>query len=272
LKIISPIKGETLFRPYARVEGTIIKIGGEEIGIKVNEVLAIVYGDRFVANSVHPKEGENTITATATDGKGNKTETSTIINALTTGGYLRIRPDREMGIPPLKATLSLEGSFGFSESTLTYTGPGPVDIAQLSKDRYSASMTAEGIYYFTAQANNSQNEVYGDTIAIVVLNKGELDALLQEKWNGVKAALQNQDPIGAGSFFLGRYKTKYEYNFVLMREHLLEIASGLRDIRMVKVEDRSAEYEMRAEQDGRMSSFHILFVKDADGVWRIGFF
>ena len=32
------------------------------------------------------------------------------------------------------------------------------------------------------------------------------------------------------------------------------------------------EYEMWAEQDGQTYSFYILFVKDADGIWRIQFF
>ena len=37
----------------------------------------------------------------------------------------------------------------------------------------------------------------------------------------------------------------------------------------MRVHDRAAEYEVRAVQQGTGYSFHVLFVVDTDGVWRL---
>ena len=48
-----------------------------------------------------------------------------------------------------------------------------------------------------------------------------------------------------------------------------QIAADLGTITPVRVLERAAEYELRAVQRGTAYSFHVLFVVDADGVWRL---
>ena len=40
-------------------------------------------------------------------------------------------------------------------------------------------------------------------------------------------------------------------------------------ISMVEVKDGAVEYELLALRNGAMFSFHVLFVVDIDGLWRL---
>jgi len=138
-------------------------------------------------------------------------------------------------------------------------------------NEYTVSITTPGIYFFTAEVEYQGNS-YTDTIAIQVLSEEQLDALLKAKWNGMKTTLSNGDVGEAVDYIAEGVREMYEYNFNLMNSYLPEISAGLEDIEVVQIDDRVAEYEMWAEQGGQMYSFYILFVKDADGIWRIQFF
>lgn len=48
-------------------------------------------------------EGQNTITAIATDIAGNTATTSITVNAVTTGNYIRLTANPESGISPMEA-------------------------------------------------------------------------------------------------------------------------------------------------------------------------
>lgn len=49
--------------------------------------------------------------------------------------------------------------------------------------------TADGVYDLTITVTDAQGNVYTDTIAIVVLNRTEIDALLKDKWELKRGAL-----------------------------------------------------------------------------------
>ena len=80
------------------VKGTILNGEGHEIGVTVNGVVAIVYGDQFAANHVPLQDGSNVITATATDINGAISTAALTVNAVTTrelypdDSRCRIRP------------------------------------------------------------------------------------------------------------------------------------------------------------------------------------
>jgi len=90
LTITSPNNGLTINRPDVMVKGTISNAGGNETGITVNGILAIVLGNQFVANHVPLQEGENTITATATDTAGYTASDSVTVNVEASGNYITI--------------------------------------------------------------------------------------------------------------------------------------------------------------------------------------
>ena len=67
LSIDSPKAGASLSKSEIMVEGTVSQEHGLETGVVVNGRIAVVSGNRFVANRVPLEEGQNQITAVATD-------------------------------------------------------------------------------------------------------------------------------------------------------------------------------------------------------------
>ena len=50
------------------------------------------------------------------------------------------------------------------------------------------------------------------------------------------------------------------------------MVSDMGEFRFVKVTDDLVEYDLRTVRNGLLYSFQVLFVKEQDGVWRIGSF
>lgn len=110
------------------------------------------------------------------------------------------------------------------------------------------------------------------TIAITVLNKTEIDALLKGKWEGMKGALMNKDVEAAMSYLTVSSRDMFRYNFELMKALLPTIASDMSNIELKRVENDLSEYDVFAVQDGIEYSFYVEFHRDFDGIWRISFF
>lgn len=191
LTINSPADSSSISRPDVMVTGTVTNPGGYETGVTVNGVVAIVYGNQFVANHVPLQEGVNVITATATDTSGNTAVASITVTATTSEKYIRLTADTQSGVAPLATTLRIDGSFSITNSTLNATGPVQPEIVTLSAAQYQVNMTAEGIYYFTANVTGPDGNPYQDTLAVVALNATTLDSLLRSKWTAMTTSLGN---------------------------------------------------------------------------------
>ncbi len=130
----------------------------------------------------------------------------------------------------------------------------------------SVSYETEGVYYPTITVTDDQGMTYADTIAIVVINQTDLDALLQAKWNAMKTALGNQDVEGAVVYFTENSKDMFRYNFELMQSILPTIVQDMESITMQKGKDGLVVYEMFKLQDGTERSYYIEFIKDTNGI------
>ena len=186
--------------------------------------------------------------------------------------YISLTANPESGLSPLEAVLKIDGTFGIQASSISYRGPGGVEWLSSSVDEYRVRLTAEGIHTFTANVIGPDGNIYQDTIAIVVLNRTELDALLKSKWEGMKNALIAGDIEGAISFFEQGSQDTYRKQFTALRPILNSIANDMGQINLVRIEDNSAEYEIITTRNGVTYSLHLLFVKDKDGLWRIKVF
>ena len=209
LTITFPSDGITINKPYVMVKGTVTNSTGNETGVTVNGVVAAVVRqalyDEFVVNHVPLTDGSNTITVTATDTAGNTATTSITVNAITTTPHVTLTANIESGIAPLTTYFSVSTSIPNAVSTyqMDYEGDGVIDYTGTTFDNISHTYTIEGIYYPTVFVTDTQGITYSDTIAIVVLNQSNLDALLRAKWEAMKTALWNQDINGAVSYFAG---------------------------------------------------------------------
>ena len=276
LTITSPLNGDTINKPYVMVKGTVTNTTGNETGVTVNGMVATVYGTQFIANNIPLADGLNTITVTATDTAGNTATTSITVNAVTTGNYIELSANPESGISPLEVTLKIDGSFSITNSTITYTGPAQPETLYSSADEYRLRLTAEGIYYFTANVTGPDSNTYQDTIAIVVLNAAQLDALLKAKWEAMKTALGNGDVNGALNYFTDETKQHYNELFSALQPYLPQVVQELQDIQLIVVRGKSAKYRMRRDDlyGGQTVtiSYSVYFMVDENGLWKIDWY
>ncbi|ABK18038.1 Ig-like domain-containing protein [Syntrophobacter fumaroxidans] len=273
LTIVSPSEGAFIEGAAVMVRGTVSNATGAETGVTVNGVTAEVYGNEFVANHVVLVEGENTLTARAADTDGNALEASVVVNADPSADTIRIAANVESGIPSLEVTLGVRGSFSFSQSTIGCAGPAEPEYLETGAKEYKVRLSVEGIYYFTVEAVDNLNNVRADTAAIVVLNRNNLDALLQAKWDGMKAALIAGNSPGALAYFAASSRERYGEVFEHLAAGLPSIASGMREIELIYAKGGTAKYRIKREEQvqGQVYdiTYYVYFLRDAAGIWGI---
>jgi hypothetical protein len=110
-------------------------------------------------------------------------------------------------------------------------------------------------------------------MAIFVLSKTEMDALLRAKWEGMKEALANKD-IGKGlDYFLESSQQVYQQALSVIVDKLPQIIPDMQDIEMIYLNDNVAKYRINRALNinGTLQTvtFYIYFVKDDNGIWKI---
>ena len=276
LQITSPAHLQNISRPDIMVEGTISDSLGIDTGVTVNGQVATIFNDHFVANHVPLQDGENTITVIGTDSQGYSATAEITVYADISGDYITLSADSESGVSPFETSLRVDGTISFlQEPVITPTGPDDVDpFESLGNAQYRIGMTTSGIYYFTTHATDDQSNTYTDTIAVVVLDQAQLDALLRAKWGAMKTALINRNLDSALAYFANGTKDNYQQIFSLLTEDKLQgIASGMREIEKIHIEENRAKYGINREEtvQGVLHdiTYIIYFVKDGNGLWRI---
>lgn len=165
-----------IYRPDITVNGNLTNNLGNEIGVNVNGVVAVVQGNQFTANHVPMADGDNVITATMVDSEGNMAEASVSVFADLSGNFIRITADTNVGISPLETTLRVEGSFPFQDPYITYVGPGDVEfLASPNENEYNVRISDLGVCYFTAEVYY-EGVTYTDTVAVQIMDQVKGDA------------------------------------------------------------------------------------------------
>jgi hypothetical protein len=269
LVITYPANGGTVNRRDVMIKGTVINNKGNETGVTVNGMVAMVYGNEFVVNHLPLNEGENIIEVIATDTVGITETASITINATTPQETIKLTANTESAISPAEITLTIESSLDLTNATLTYTGPSQVEFLSSSLSEYRVGITTEGIYYFTISGKAPNGDPYSDTIAIVIFSEAELDNLLRATWAGMKQAMINKDAERASSYFAGWSKERYLGIFSALGNHMLQVAQDMQDIGMIYFVDKVAKYRIRRMEEGQEITYYIYFVRDEKGLWKI---
>ncbi|MDA8240573.1 MAG: hypothetical protein M0Z67_09425, partial [Nitrospiraceae bacterium] len=274
VSIVSPENGDVINRPSVIVKGT-ITTDAKEVSIKVNGVLAEVYGNQFVANGITLTEGDNTIVAYASDTNGATGRAEVTVKAITTGPYISLSANITSGIPALITYFAVATELPNPVMTyeMDFEGDGVMDYTGAAFEDISFTYTAEGIYYPTLKVTDDQGNIYSDTIPVVVLNKKKLDALLKEKWEGMKAALLAGDMEKGLSYIIRSAQSRYREAFQVIIEELPHIVSAMQPIELIYLVENAAKYRINRVQDvdgqQRTFSYYIYFTKDAIGNWKI---
>jgi hypothetical protein len=175
------------------------------------------------------------------------------------------------GTAPLRTyfSLSTELPNPVVEYQIDFDGDGVVDYRGTSFDDISHTYMSEGIFYPTVTVTDEQGNTYTDSLAITVLNKAEIGALLRSKWEAMRRALVQGKINEALSYFSKSSWDEYTEIFQLLVQQLPILVSEMRDISMTCVTGNVAEYYIRRVQQGVEMSYFIYFTKDDSGVWKI---
>jgi hypothetical protein len=274
MQITSPLSGATITRPDVMVEGTVSNALGNETGVTVNGVVALVHNGQFVANHVPLEEGQNTLTVKAVDSENNTTVSAVTNTATITGGHILVRARPDAGGSPLIVDLNIEVPFVFAQAEVSPFGPAVVEsLGGSGPANLKVRMTAPGIYFLTAEVRDPVNNPWRDTVAVLVWDRAELDALLRAKWEAMKQALVAQNVPRSLTFLTDDAKELYGDVFTVLLPRLPLLVQEMENIELIVVRSNTAIFrvwknEMHGGQIHRITH-HVNFELCSDGLWRI---
>ena len=244
-----------------------------EAGVIINGVIAQVNGDQF-SGEIYLEEGVNTITATATDGSGLDV-TDSIDVTLTPGtSALSLTAVPSSGIQPLEVTLEAEASLTIPVANYQWDidGNGTIDVSGTTLSTITNSYPNPGMYFPRVIVTDNLGNIYEQATVVNVLSAANVDALLQAKWEEMRAALTNGDVEGALRFFGADTQEIYRAQFTAFSPILNIIGNELGEIRFITLQDHRAEYEITVARESVTYSYHLLFEMDVNGIWKIRWF
>jgi hypothetical protein len=271
--IAEPAAGATVPSGVVLVRGT-VAAGGAEVGVTVNGVVAAMHGSAFAA-MVPVAVPSTTLTAVATTEFGGAANHAVTIGVADAGeSTLGLRAHPETGGVPLITSFSLVGGPVPTRIELDFDGDGQIDFDGPALDARAFIYRTPGLYFPRVRVTDAQGTVLTSSTVVQVLDETSLDVLLQAKWSALRQALGRNDVAGAVSLFAGASRDAYrdQLGALAGAGALGQVASDLGGISPVRIRNKAAEYELRAVQRGVPYSFHVLFVIDTDGVWRLRVF
>ena len=246
-----PLDGNTVNNTQLLVSGTVSVPYPEEIGVSVNGIVAEMSNGRFSAK-ILLQEGSNTITAVATDANGPVCQASAQVYSLPASDYVSLTADTSAGIIPINVELAVSAdiSNNIASYDLTCTGPTIFTPATSGEDTFQASFTLPGLYICRFVVVDETGSTFDDSIIVNAYQNTELNTLLQQKWSAMTAAMAQSDVEAMMPYFLSSARKVQARRFGSIVSKLPQMATDMRGISLLKVEDKRAICDLRLVKDG----------------------
>ena len=269
LQVASPVGGSTVPAGLVTVRGTIR--GAPEVGVAVNGHPAAVHGNAFVTLApVDPTITEIVVTATTSDGQTAEARVPLTVTPAEEA-VLAFQATPTGGPAPLTVSFRLSSLTPVMRVQLDLDGDGVPDFDGPSLDGQTFVYAGPGIYLPTVTVTDDVGVTSTATAAVQVVDPVALDALLRGKWTSLSAAIGRGDVGAAAAHFTASSREAYREQLADLAAAgaLPQIAADIGSLNLMRILDGAVEYDLRAIRDGVEYSFHVVFVMDADGVWRL---
>lgn len=269
--IITPADGTTVAAGLVLISGS-IQATETDVGVTVNGAPAAVQGNSFAA-LVPVTPDTMTLTAVATTASGITAGHSVAITvAPVSAPIAMLLANPQSGVAPLTVAFSLLGAAPGATIRIDFDGDGTVDLTGSSLDGQVFTYPTPGLYFPMVTITDAQRNQVITRVLVQVYDRAALDALLQTKWTALKDALRNGDIGKALGLIALTDREGYLPLLIALGPQLSHIDTILTNISAVSFDGERAEYQMIRIENGIRISHFILFVKDADGIWRLKFF
>jgi hypothetical protein len=279
INILTPAADTILNDRQVLLSGTVS--GGTDLGVTVNGVVAVVQFDAAgtQADPFHwtativPSEGNVTLSAVATNGGGATAEDHRNVAFAPDPHNFTVAAFPSSGPAPLTVTFTTSPLGGVSQAQIDYDGDGVFEFSGPLPNQAQHTYSSPGqrvVHWRITRADGT----FGSGSAIVTVQSfAAIDAVLTKQWNGFADTLATGD-IERALTFLAADDVRYRYRgpITLIRENLARYAAGIRDIHPVFINDRLANYLLIRNENGSRRAYHIYFVPDANGIWKIAQF
>jgi hypothetical protein len=268
--IQSPVDGATIAADTVTVSGTVSAPGNS--GLTVNGIVAAIAGGHFYATGVPLATGANAVDVTLTTLAGHAA-TQTITVTSTGPAPVQVTASPAQGLAPLEVVFtatSLEDT-AITKVEVDADGDGTWDKTQLAEP-WSTSVTyaGSGTAMATVRVTDAQGAVHTETLPIVIVDAAALDQDLRAVWSGMTAALAAGDKTSALRYLDANAQRKYDRVFDVLLPQMPQIVASFSPLKSVTLSNGLGEYAVNRIIDGVNRLFFVYFVRNGDGVWRLG--
>ena len=276
INITFPTSGATTGATTTEVAGTFS--GPTDTGILVNGAVAYVDGGNFYVPSLQLSAGSNTLTATATKLTG---ETATTTSTLTQSGsaspvVLNMR--RVVSYAPLRVHFypiigALPGGATVVSTAIDYNGDGTDDLTNPAPGvDINFLATQAGLYRARLTVQDSNGATYTAYHTYLVQDFQRQSGMMCDVYGYMRTKLSAATPDINGALVAihPTERDKFQSVFTGFGAALPAFATNLGIIANGTLDGTFGNFiVVRQNADNTLSGFHMQFLQDDSGVWRI---
>jgi hypothetical protein len=278
----TPGEGEVVDTRAIVAQGT--ATGPNTLGVTVNGIPADLdltragtAADPYRWLAIVPAEaGAVTLSATPSTVTGDQSAIVRHVQFAPPEEWIVLEPSSRSGPVPFTATFHFDTSL--SEEVASYEfdldGDGTFELASaILPEDVHYTYTLPGTPTVAARVTTRTGRTFLTSTTIFVHSFAAMNELLQRQWRGFVSALESGSVEAALQYLAGaEAKQKYKRGLELIRPTLSEFAAGLSTIKPIWISEGAAHYLLTRVEGTQLHGYHVYFVRDLHGVWRIAQF